>query len=196
MASHRRRHDQAISRGIPSMDNLNISLELFNKPGWNQVESLPQEAARCMQKGYDKAVARYAKEILSMVRKSILRGRPPMGYWEPLSPKYKQRWAGEYPEHHLMYLTGQYLRSIGHFTRGKRSYIGVVRGEKRSGPHPENNLTMNQVAIIQEFGTANGRIPARPLWSSALQKLEGSRFPLKDQIIQEIRHQLIIRDII
>lgn len=191
MAGYRRRHDQKISQGIPTLDNLHLDIEIYNEAGWKKAEDIPKEAVRAMQRGYDKAVTRYAKELLSLVKKAIVRGRPPVGYWSPMSESYKKKWQTEYPEHHLMYLTGEYLRSIGSFTRGKRSYIGVVSGQKRSGPHSKGNLTMNQVAIIQEFGTANGRIPARPLWSRAVAKIEQSRFPLKQQIIQEIRYQLI-----
>lgn len=193
MASYRRRHDQRISQGIPILGNLHIELEIYNEAGWKKAEDVPKKAARAIQKGYDKAVTSYAKDLLRIVRKSITRGRPPKGtYWEPLSPNSIKKWSKQYPEHHLMSLTGEYLRSIGSFTRGKRSYIGVVSGQKRQGPHPDgNNLTMNQVAIIQEFGTANDRVPARPLWRSAVKEVERGRTSLKAQIIFDIRRQLI-----
>lgn len=195
MARYRRRHDQSISVPIKkALSDYIPQFEIYNEGGWVTAENIPKEAARAMKGGYDNAVTHFAKSVLRIVKNSIMRGQPPRGtYWPPLSEEYVKKWDSIYPGHHLMELTGQYLRSVGMYTRGKSTYIGVVRGQKRTGPHNgERNLTMNQVAIIQEFGSADGRIPARPLWGPAVRQYNsGDSNRFGSDILQQIKYKLL-----
>jgi hypothetical protein len=195
MARYRRRHDQVISQTIKqALSDYIPRFEIYNEGKWVTAENLPKEAAKAMKKGYDSAIGYYAKSILRIVKNSLMKGKPPRGtYWPPMTEAYEQRWESIYPGHHLMNLTGQYLRSVGMYTRGKKTYIGVVSGEKRTGPYEsEDNLTMNQVAIIQEFGNAKGTIPARPLWAPAVRQYNGGdKNRLGRDILFQIRNKLI-----
>lgn len=53
---------------------------------------------------------------------------------------------------------------------GYQVRIGVV-GEKAAEPHADNTgMTTGEIAIINEFGTLDGHIPARPFVKSTFQK--------------------------
>lgn len=53
---------------------------------------------------------------------------------------------------------------------GYQLKIGVV-GEKAAEPHADNTgITTGEIAIINEFGTLDGHVPARPFVKSTFQK--------------------------
>lgn len=88
----------------------------------------------------------------------------------PLSPEYRKRKGLLGLDTRILIATGEYMSSI----RIKRvnaygsgnvaaRHVGVDEGQRHSG----TNLSMGDLAIIHEYGTSDGRIPARPHYSKA-----------------------------
>lgn len=140
----------------------------------NDISILP----KAIQKGYDNGTVKFGNKLLRVVKKAITSHQPPPGggvTWKPLSRKSKG--GGIY------YNTGQYFRSIGIYSYRGRVLVGMPNNTKH-----KNGLTLNQLAIILEYG--NGNIPARPLWRPSL-KASGGTKELKRILLKEIRHSII-----
>lgn len=168
---------------LPKVSDLVLQVKLNGE--WQKVESLVSNLGPSMQRGYDKAVSQFSRNLLAIVKKSLTLGIPPMGggvTWQPLSPATIERWG----QHPIYNLTGLYSRSVGLYRYKSRVLIGLPIGTRRSS---QKKLTLNQLAIILEFGSSDGRIPPRPVWAPSL-KAAGGKNKLKQLILTEIRKEL------
>ena len=164
---------------LPKVSDLVLQVKLNGE--WQKVESLVGNLGPSMQRGYDK----FSRNLLAIVKKSLTLGIPPVGggvTWQPLAPSTIER----YGQHPIYNLTGLYSRSVGLFRYKSRVLIGLPIGIRRSS---QKKLTMNQLAIMLEFGSKDGRIPPRPVWAPSL-KAAGGKNKLKQLILTEIRKEL------
>ena len=113
----------------------------------------------------DKNSEIYLKEL-----KSEIENQTPN--WTPLNPAYKKRKAILGLDERILIATGEYLaniqvRHIETMNDKLSNHVGVDAKKK----HSNSNLTMHELAMIMEFGTSDGRIPARPLYMTAWRKV-------------------------
>lgn len=168
---------------LPKVSDLVLQVKLNGE--WQKVESLVSNLGPSMQRGYDKAVSKFSCNLLAIVKKSLTLGIPPVGggvTWKPLAPSTIKR----YGQHPIYNLTGLYSRSVGLFRYKSRVLIGLPIGTRHSS---QKKLIMNQLAIMLEFGSHDGRIPPRPVWAPSL-KAVGGKNNLKQLILTEIRKEL------
>ena len=95
---------------LPKVSDLVLQVKLNGE--WQRVESLVSNLGPSMQRGYDKAVNKFSRNLLAIVKKSLTLGIPPMGggvTWQPLSQATIKRWG----QHPIYNLTGLYSRSVG-----------------------------------------------------------------------------------
>lgn len=184
-------------------NKVNISLPMPNievkiNGQWQKAISLCDGLQSSIRKGYDKGSNRFSKKLILIVRRAIRSGTPPQGggvLWPPLSEKTLKKHGShkktikKQGSHNIYHLTGLYMRSIGIQKSGKRTWIGIPRGIKPSNTHARK--TLNQVAIILEYGSRNGKIPSRPLWKPAFKAANKSN-QLKKDIMWGIRSQLFL----
>lgn len=171
---------------IPSLPNIELHIE----GDWQKAIYLTDNISNSISKGYEKGSRIFSTLVLNKVRNALRSGRPPSGggvYWPPLSKSYIERWNSKYPGHSIYNLTGTYLRSIGIHKYKSRTIIGLPYKNKPG--NRRSSLTLVQVAIILEYGSRNGTIPARPLWKPSL-KSAGGINRLKKEIMHGIRSQL------
>lgn len=165
-------------------------IELHLTGEWVKVEDLTSGIGQSIQKGYDRGIGRFTTLVINKVKNAIRSGRPPSGsqvYWPPLSQAYIDRLKSKFPDHHIYSLTGLYERSIGIYRYKNRTILGLPYKNK-----PGNNratTTLNQVAIILEYGSKDGSIPSRPLWKPSLKSVGGIK-RIKKEVMHGIRSQL------
>lgn len=150
---------------------------------WQKVTTAVKGIGPAIQRGYDKAVSKYARKLLRVIQESIQNGGPPNSIWEPHSEStmrtYKSHgWVVGQP----YYRTGLFYRSLGLYEYRGKTYIGLP-----SGTRTENGLTMVQLARLLESGS--DRIPARPLFKPSLEAVGGTS-ELRAQILTGIRQEL------
>lgn len=182
----------SISGKIPALDMAALTPEIKIEGDWVEVTRLLGSIESIIQTSYDKAVNVYSKEVLRIVKKAISTGTPPKGsgiHWALHSPNTIKR----YGAHKLLNLKGNYLASIGIQKYKSRTYIGVPMNVRLMVKGKKKKITMNQLAIILEFGTNDGRIPGRPLWKPTLKASGGIKAMdklIKDNIKAAVRRQL------
>lgn len=162
-------------------------IEVYLYGEWTKAIHLTDNMKYSLDKARTTATLKYGRLLLKTVRNSILTGRPPKGSgvrWPALSDSTIKN----YGKHSIYNLKGTYLRSIGIHTYKSRTLVGIPIRSKPS--NPKSRLTLNQVAIILEHGSKDGKIPPRPLWKPSIQSVERIK-PLKKLLIKEIRSQLL-----
>ena len=174
---------RTVNISLPKISDLILQVKLNGE--WQTVEALVSNLGPSMQIGYDRAVDKFSRSLLSIVKKSLTLGIPPVGggvTWQPLSQATIER----YGQHHIYNLTGLYSRSVGLYRYKSRVLIGLPIGIRRSS---QKKLTLNQLAKMLESGSSDGRIPPRPVWAPSL-KAVGGKNKLKQLILTEIRREL------
>lgn len=169
---------------LPKVSDLTPQVKL--EGDWEKVTALVENLGPSIQRGYDVAVNKFARDLLRIVTRSLTTGIPPIGggvTWQPLSPSTIERWG----QHSIYNLTGLYSRSVGLYSYKSRTLVGLPIGTRRAS---QKKLTLNQLALILEHGSKDGRIPARPVWGPSL-AAAGGKAKLKKSILTEIRRQLL-----
>lgn len=178
--------------------NINLStpigsLEIYvDKREQARAERLIAQTPSILTKGYAKGTEKFGNQLLRIVRRSLNTGMPPKGSgvsWPPHSPgtikKYKK-----YGEHTLLNLTGQYAKSVTIVKGKKRTFVGLPIGiRKITYTGKTSRKTLNQIAIMLEYGSRDGNLPPRPLWSPAF-KAAGGKAVLQKEIRNEIRKEI------
>lgn len=68
----------------------------------------------------------------------------------------------------MLNLTGQYARSVTLVKGKKRTFVGLPIGIKKiTYTGKTSRKTLNQIAIMLEYGSRDGNLPPRPLWAPA-----------------------------
>lgn len=154
-----------------------------------RAEKLIANSPSILTQSYKRGIEKFSNQLLRIVRKSLNTGMPPPGSgvsWPKHSPTTLKR----YPEHPLLHLTGQYARSVTIVRTKNRTYVGLPIGVRKiTYAGNPSHLTLNQVALILEYGSSDGRIPPRPLWAPAFE-VAGGREAIKKEIRREVRKEL------
>lgn len=172
---------QRVNINLPPMPQIEIKIE----GQWVKAEHVTGGLSLAIERGYQKGLDSVARKIIWRVKRAINSGLPPEGSgvrWAPLSPST----IAKYGPHEIYRLTGVYYRSLSIQRQKNRVFIGIPHGAQPSG---ESKLTLNEVAKVLEYGSRDGRIPARPLWAPALISYGGPT-QIKKEIIKQIRSQL------
>lgn len=91
--------------------------------------------------------------------------------WKPLNPQYKERKGLLGLDTRVLIATGEYLSSI----QIRRVYKGNNKTQRHVGVDSrathKGGLKMSELAIIMEYGTSDGRIPARSHYSKTWEQV-------------------------
>lgn len=175
--------------------NINISLpigsvQIYVDPRKQmQAEKLITRTPQIMQRGYDLGSRKFGNQLLRIVKRSLNTGVPPPGSgvsWPPHSVATLKK----YGSHTLLNLTGQYARSVTIVNRKDRTFVGLPPGLKKTTYFGKTSRkTLNQIAIMLEYGSRDGNLPPRELWGPAY-KAAGGADDLQKSIRNEVRKEL------
>lgn len=187
--------------------NINIStpigpLEIYvDKREQARAERLIAQTPSILTKGYAKGTEKFGNQLLRIVRRSLNTGIPPKGSgvsWPKHSPstikkygEYTKKYGDKkYGEHTMLNLTGQYAKSVTIVKGKKRTFVGLPIGiRKITYTGKTSRKTLNQIAIMLEYGSRDGNLPPRPLWGPAF-KVAGGKVALQKEIRNEIRKEI------
>lgn len=165
-------------------------LEIYvDKAQQARAEKLIQSVPSILTKSYENGTRKFGKKLLRIVKKCLSTGMPPAGSgvsWPPHAANTVKALG----EHTLLNWTGQYKRSVNIYHQRNRTYVGLpnnVRKIRKKGK--ESKKTLNQIAILLEYGSRDSNLPPRPLWAPAY-KVAGGNKLLQKEIRNEIRKQL------
>lgn len=158
-------------------------VKIMLEGNWTKVTTAVGGIGRAIQRGYDRAVNRYTRKLLNVIKTAIQDGGPPGSIWEPQAEStirtyLSHGWVVGQP----YYRTGLFYRSLGMYSYKGRIYIGLP-----SNIRTREGLTLVQLARLLESGSE--KIPARPLFSPSLQAVGGTS-ELRAQILKSIRQEL------
>lgn len=154
-----------------------------------QAERLIAKTPSIMKLGYELGTRKFGNQLLRIVRRSLNNGLPPPGSgvsWPPHSAATLKK----YGAHTLLNLTGQYARSVTIVNRKDRTFVGLPPGLKKTTYFGNTSRkTLNQIAIMLEYGSRDGNLPPRELWRPAY-KAAGGADALQKSIRNEVRKEL------
>lgn len=165
-------------------------LEIYvDKREQARAERLIAKTPSILTEGYAKGTEKFGNQLLRIVRRSLNTGVPPRGSgvsWPPHAPGTLKK----YGDHTMLNLTGQYARSVTLVKGKKRTFVGLPIGIKKiTYTGKTSRKTLNQIAIMLEYGSRDGNLPPRPLWGPAF-KAAGGKVALQKEIRNEIRKEI------
>lgn len=165
-------------------------LEIYvDKREQARAERLIAKTPSILTEGYAKGTEKFGNQLLRIVRRSLNTGVPPPGTHTSW-PKHAPGTVKKYGEHTLLRLTGQYARSVTLVKGKKRTFVGLPIGIKKiTYTGKTSRKTLNQIAIMLEYGSRDGNLPPRPLWDPAF-KAAGGKAALQKEIRNEVRKEI------
>lgn len=174
-------------------------LEIYvDKREQARAERLIAKTPSILTEGYAKGTEKFGNQLLRIVRRSLNTGVPPRGSgvsWPPHAPGTLKKYGDhtilkKYGDHTMLNLTGQYARSVTLVKGKKRTFVGLPIGIKKiTYTGKTSRKTLNQIAIMLEYGSRDGNLPPRPLWNPAF-KAAGGKAALQKEIRNEIRKEI------
>lgn len=174
-------------------------LEIYvDKREQARAERLIAKTPSILTEGYAKGTEKFGNQLLRIVRRSLNTGVPPRGSevsWPPHAPGTLKKYGApgilkKYRDHTMLNLTGQYARSVTLVKGKKRTFVGLPIGIKKiTYTGKTSRKTLNQIAIMLEYGSRDGNLPPRPLWNPAF-KAAGGKAALQKEIRNEIRKEI------
>lgn len=175
--------------------NINLSnnlcdIQIYVDPvKQRQAERLIAKTPSIMKLGYELGTRKFGNQLLRIVRRSLNNGLPPPGSkvsWPPHATATLKK----YGAHTLLNLTGQYAKSVTIVNRKDRTFVGLPPGLKKTTYFGKTSRkTLNQIAIMLEYGSRDGNLPARELWKPAYEAAGGAD-ALQKSIRNEVRKEL------
>ena len=158
-------------------------LEIYvDKREQARAERLIAKTPSILTKGYAKGTEKFGNQLLRIVRRSLNTGVS----WPPHAPGTIKK----YGDHTMLNLTGQYARSVTLVKGKKRTFVGLPIGIKKiTYTGKTSRKTLNQIAIMLEYGSRDGNLPPRPLWAPAF-KAAGGKAALQKEIRNEVRKEI------
>ena len=165
-------------------------LEIYvDKREQARAERLIAKTPSILTEGYAKGTEKFGNQLLRIVRRSLNTGVPPPGThtsWPPHATATLKK----YGAHTLLNLTGQYARSVTMVTQKDRTFVGLPPGlRKITYSGRTSRKTLNQIAIMLEYGSRDGNLPPRPLWKPAFEAA-GGNVVLEKEIRNQLRKEL------
>lgn len=179
---------KSVNVTIPDISKLEIQVHLEGQ--WVNMDRLSRNMQQAIEDGYERGLDIFAQKLIGIVRRSLTTGTPPRNsgvIWEPHAISTTKKWGA----HPIYNLTGSYARAVGVHAYRSRTLIGLpinIGKASKSG----GKITINQLALTLEFGSANRGIPPRPVWHPSL-KSAGGRTELKKVLLKNIRQILFQR---
>jgi hypothetical protein len=155
-----------------------------------KAEKLIRETPNILNNAYKLAGLAFAERLAKIAKECISRGMPPPDSgvsWPP----HTEKTIKAIGEHTLLYWSSQYYRNIKPLQRGKQIAVGLTQSRIKTRPDGrinKNPKTLTWVAKVLEFGSSDGRIPPRPLWSVLWDNTMADKY--KKQLVLEIRKQI------
>lgn len=171
-----KRQTSSISTYLPLVPKI----EIINQGNWERADRGLSQLQPAIQKGYDKGASIFTNKLLRIIRKAVATHTPPAGSgisWPPLSRPSKGKG--------IYYNKGDFYRAIGIYHYRGKTLVGMPSGNRHY-----SGLTLNQLAIILEYG--NEKIPARPLWRPSVKSAGGVK-ELRRILLREIRRSIMSR---
>lgn len=184
--------------------NINLSnnlcdIQIYVDPvKQRQAEKLIAKTPSIMELGYELGTRKFGNQLLRIVRRSLNKGLPPPGSkvsWPPHATATLKKYGAhtlfkKYRAHTLLNLTGQYARSVTMVTQKDRTFVGLPpRLRKITYSGRTSRKTLNQIAIMLEYGSRDGNLPPRPLWKPAFEAA-GGNVVLEKEIRNQLRKEL------
>lgn len=182
--------------------NINLSnnlcdIQIYVDPvKQRQAERLIAKTPSIMKLGYELGTRKFGNQLLRIVRRSLNKGLPPPGSkvsWPPHATATLKKYGAtlkKYRAHTLLNLTGQYARSVTMVTQKDRTFVGLPPGlRKITYSGRTSRKTLNQIAIMLEYGSRDGNLPPRPLWKPAFEAA-GGNVVLEKEIRNQLRKEL------
>lgn len=183
--------------------NINLSnnlgdIQIYVDPvKQRQAEKLIAKTPSIMKLGYELGTRKFGNQLLRIVRRSLNKGLPPPGSkvsWPPHATatlkKYGAHTLLNLTGQTLLNLTGQYARSVTMVTQKDRTFVGLPPGlRKITYSGRTSRKTLNQIAIMLEYGSRDGNLPPRPLWKPAFEAA-GGNVVLEKEIRNQLRKEL------
>lgn len=186
--------------------NINLSnnlcdIQIYVDPvKQRQAERLIAKTPSIMKLGYELGTRKFGNQLLRIVRRSLNKGLPPPGSkvsWPPHATATLKKYATlkkstlkKHGAHTLLNLTGQYARSVTMVTQKDRTFVGLPPGlRKITYSGRTSRKTLNQIAIMLEYGSRDGNLPPRPLWKPAFEAA-GGNVVLEKEIRNQLRKEL------
>lgn len=165
-------------------------LEIYvDKREQARAERLIAKTPSILTKGYAKGAEKFGNQLLRIVRRSLNTGVPPRGSgvsW----PLHAPGTIKKYGDHTMLNLTGQYARSVTLVKGKERIFVGLPIGIKKiTYTGKTSRKTLNQIAIMLEYGSRDGNLPPRPLWAPTF-KTVGGKAVLQKEIRNEVRKEI------
>nr|UVM89042.1 MAG: virion morphogenesis family protein [Bacteriophage sp.]UWI36606.1 MAG: virion morphogenesis family protein [Bacteriophage sp.] len=165
-------------------------LEIYvDKAQQARAEKLIQSVPSILTKSYENGTRKFGEKLLRIVKKCLSTGMPPAGSgvsWPPHAANTVKALG----EHTLLNWTGQYKRSVNIYHQRNRTYVGLPNNVKKIRKKgKESGKTLNQIAILLEYGSRDSNLPPRPLWAPAYKAAGGTKV-LQKILRNEIRKQL------
>lgn len=174
-------------------------LEIYvDKRKQARAERLIAKTPSILTNGYAKGTEKFGNQLLRIVRRSLNTGVPPRGSgvsWPPHAPGTIKKYGtlkkhGTIKKYGMLNLTGQYARSVTLVKGKKRTFVGLPIGIKKiTYTGKTSRKTLNQIAIMLEYGSRDGNLPPRPLWTPAF-KAAGGKAVLQKEIRNEVRKEI------
>lgn len=109
--------------------------------------------------------------------------------FKPLNPEYKKQKGLLGLDTRILIATSEYISNIQ--IRRVNNYKGLTArhvGVDSNKRHSKSKLTMSDLAIIHEYGTSDGKIPARPhyskAWESVLPKIRRNTLDIARDMVR------------
>lgn len=184
--------------------NINLSnnlcdIQIYVDPvKQRQAERLMAKTPSIMKLGYELGTRKFGNQLLRIVRRSLNKGLPPPGSkvsWPPHATATLKKYGAlnlkkKHGAHTLLNLTGQYARSVTMVTQKDRTFVGLPpRLRKITYSGRTSRKTLNQIAIMLEYGSRDGNLPPRPLWKPAFEAA-GGNVVLEKEIRNQLRKEL------
>lgn len=165
-------------------------LQIYSDPKEQaKAERLISKTPHILTKGYSEGSEKFGNQLLRIVRKCLTNGMPPPNSgvkWDPHSISTIKK----YGEHTLLNYTGQYKRSVRIVKQKNRTFVGLPPNLHRTlNSGKTSKRTLNQIAIMLEYGSRDGNLPSRPLWKPAF-KAAGGKEALRKHVVNAIRKEL------
>ena len=145
--------------------NINLSnnlcdIQIYVDPvKQRQAERLIAKTPSIMKLGYELGTRKFGNQLLRIVRRSLNNGLPPPGS-KVSWPPHATATLKKYGAHTLLTYSGRTSRK-----------------------------TLNQIAIMLEYGSRDGNLPPRPLWKPAFEAA-GGNVVLEKEIRNQLRKEL------